>query len=35
MNLEKTKKIYLTPVLDATIGGESKLQVRALRFIKE
>jgi hypothetical protein len=35
MNLEKTKKIYFTPAIDARIGGRSKIQVRALRFIKK
>ena len=33
MNLEKTKKLYFTPALDATQGGTSLLQIRSLRFI--
>lgn len=35
MNLSKTRKLYLTPALDATLGGSSKLQVKGLRFIKK
>lgn len=35
MNLEKTQKIYLTPALDATLGGSSLLRVRGLRFLKQ
>lgn len=35
MNLFKTKKLYLTPALDATQGGASQLKVKSLKFIKD
>lgn len=35
MNLFKTKKLYLTPALDATLGGTSQLKVKSLQFIKD